>query len=80
MPTSVTSSYSRVTPYTQSLMVTMGENVFQGLLAVLLFLGCGHKSLGTELSEESKEDIESSSILFFLSGSDAVSGISAWVF
>lgn len=44
-------------------MVTMGENVFKGLLAVLLFLGYGHKSLGTELSEESKEDIEWSSII-----------------
>lgn len=46
---SVTFSYSGVTTYAQSLVVTMGGNAFKGLLAVLS-LGCGHTSLGTELS------------------------------
>lgn len=46
---SITPSYSGITTYTKRLMVTMGENAFKGLLAVLS-LGCGHTSLGTELS------------------------------
>lgn len=55
------------------------KHPIKGLLASLLSPGFGHKSLGTEPSEESKGKHWVVFNIIPLSSSDAVSGISAWV-